>query len=102
MASTLFPQAPRLELQPASEHRSDQRQSTLRLSAAGPARNPGIKKSLLSRLANRLQIPYQAQPDPILLPAEPLAHRKRAPRAAQHSAQNFRNNVDNLAATPAV
>ena len=70
------------------DHRSHQRQQTIRLPTTGSTWESRTKKSFLSRLANGLQIHYQTQRHPKLLPAEPFTHRKRAPRAAQHAAQN--------------
>ena len=77
-------------------------QQTVRLPTAGSAWKPGTKKPLLSRLAHGLQIHHWAECDQSLLPSEPFAHRQRAPRAAQYAAQNFGDNVDDVAATPAI
>jgi hypothetical protein len=60
----------------------------LRLPAAGSAREPGAEKPLLPRLAHGLQIDHRPQRDQELLPGQQGAHRERAPRPAQHPAQD--------------
>jgi hypothetical protein len=75
---------------------------TLRLPTAGPARKSRAQKPLLSRLAYHLQIDYRTQCTQELLPAKPASHRQYAARSAQHPAQDFGDDVDNVAAPPAI
>jgi len=64
------------------------------------ARESRTQKPLLSRLAYRVQIDHGTKCHQELLSAKPVTHRKCASCPAQHSAQNFGNDVDDLAATP--